>query len=62
MNQSDLNREIAKATGESVSLIKELGFTEVIVPQSFRVSSTDKTPPPAEPGLAPFPAEDRDGL
>jgi hypothetical protein len=33
MSQNQLNREIANATGESVGLIRSLGFNVVIVPQ-----------------------------
>jgi hypothetical protein len=53
MNQAELDREIAKATGETVSLIKELGFTEVVVPQWVAVPAVDKTPVPAESDPSP---------
>jgi hypothetical protein len=32
MKQSDLNRAVAQATGESVRLIEQLGFGLVVVP------------------------------
>jgi hypothetical protein len=34
MKQSDLNRAVARATGESVRLIKSLGFSAIIRPCS----------------------------
>jgi hypothetical protein len=34
MKQSDLNRAVAHATGESVRLIEQLGFGLVVVPSA----------------------------
>jgi hypothetical protein len=34
MKQSDLNRAVAQATGESVRLIEQLGFGLVVVPSA----------------------------
>ena len=32
MNQNDLNRAVAKATGETVETIKQMGFSPVFLP------------------------------
>ena len=34
MNQSDLDRAVARATGETVNQIRKLGFNLVVVPES----------------------------
>ena len=34
MNQSDLDRAVARATGETVTEIRKLGFNLVVVPES----------------------------
>ena len=34
MNQSDLDRAVARATGETVTEIRKLGFNLVVVPDS----------------------------
>ncbi len=57
MNQSELDREVAKATGETVLLIRQLGFTELVVPQWVAVPALNETPVATEPGLAPSSAE-----
>jgi len=36
MNQSELNRAVAKATGESVSMIAEMGFVPLANPSYER--------------------------
>jgi len=33
MTQNQLNREVAKVTGESVDFVRQLGFNVTIVPQ-----------------------------
>ncbi len=33
MNQNQLNREVAQATGETVELIRQRGFSIIIVPR-----------------------------
>lgn len=33
MNQAQLNRAVARATGESVNLIRSLGFVPLLLPQ-----------------------------
>jgi len=40
MNQSELNRAVAKATGESVSMIAEMGFVPLANPPYERESRT----------------------
>lgn len=35
MTQRDLNRAVAKATGESVNEIEHMGFSEVVMPDDF---------------------------
>ena len=35
MTQRDLNRAIARATGETVSEIEHMGFSEIVVPDDI---------------------------
>jgi hypothetical protein len=39
MNQSDLDHEVARATGESVSVIKRIGFSLLRIPPAYPVST-----------------------
>lgn len=36
MTQRDLNRAVARATGESVECIEQIGFTLIVVPSRLR--------------------------
>jgi hypothetical protein len=46
MKQSDLNRAVARATGESVALIRSLGFSELHLPacSPTRLVKADRIP------------------
>ena len=36
MTQNQINREVAKATGETIERIRQIGFNVVIVPRYYR--------------------------
>ena len=60
MKQADLNRAVARVTGETVSEIERLGFNLLVVPRlihrSWRRSCRDRRPRIFRPCAAPGPA------
>ena len=41
MNQAHLNRSVARATGESVRCIRNMGFTLIVPPAFIRLKRSD---------------------